>query len=90
MTKKQDNETQQDKEIQAKKDAKAAEKTSPYGAIPKPGSLDPGKTTMANPPPAAERTDRADRADRRPDGDAFGGAAAEPALAPRRRLRRRT
>ena len=51
MTKKQDNETQQDKEIQAKKDAKAAEKTSPYGAIPKPGSLDPGKTTMANPPP---------------------------------------
>ncbi len=43
--------SQQDKEIQAKKDAKAAEKTSPYGATPKPGSLDPGKTTMANPPP---------------------------------------
>jgi hypothetical protein len=43
--------SQQDKEIQAKKDAKAAEKTSPYGELPKAGSLDPGKTTMANPPP---------------------------------------
>lgn len=32
--------------------AKENEKTSPLGGTPKPGSLDPGKTTMANPPPA--------------------------------------
>ena len=37
--------------------AKENEKTSPYGATPKPGSLDPGKTTMANPPPANVQMD---------------------------------
>lgn len=38
-------------EIEGRKQAKEAEKDSVYGETPEPGSLDPGKTTMANPPP---------------------------------------
>ena len=48
---------QQANEREAKKQAKENEKTSPYGETPKPGSLDPGKTTMANPPPANVQMD---------------------------------
>lgn len=52
-TKKPDSpgQTQYQHEIEGRKQAKEAEKSSIYGETPKPGSTDPGKTTMANPPP---------------------------------------
>jgi hypothetical protein len=43
--------TQHQKELEGKQQAKEAEKKSPYGETPKPGSLDPGRSTMANPGP---------------------------------------
>jgi len=46
-----DTKKQQQLEAEGKRQAKANEATSPYGETPKVGSLDPGRTTMANPPP---------------------------------------
>ena len=50
MSKKHDDDQEANRREQEKQ-AKAAEKDSPLGPKPEPGSLDPGKTTMANPPP---------------------------------------